>query len=66
MPTKFLRKAQVAERYSVNERSVDRWKLDGRLPPPHMRGRIPLWREDELEKLDRRATVTANQNTRAA
>lgn len=65
MSTKFLRKAQVAERYSVNERSVDRWKLDGRLPPPHMRGRIPLWREDELERLDRRATVAANQNIRS-
>lgn len=66
MPTKFLRKAQVAERYSVHQRSIDRWKLDGRLPPPHFRGRIPLWREDELEKLDRRATVTANQNSRSA
>jgi predicted DNA-binding transcriptional regulator AlpA len=62
MPTtKYLRKAQVAERYSVNERSVDRWKLDGRLPPPHLRGRIPLWSEAELEALDRAHTVKANQ-----
>jgi predicted DNA-binding transcriptional regulator AlpA len=66
MPTKFLRKRQVAERYSVHERSIDRWKLDGRLPAPHMRGRIPLWSERELEQLDRRATVTANQNNRSA
>jgi predicted site-specific integrase-resolvase len=58
---KFLRKAQVAERYGVDERTVDRWKFDGRLPQPHYRGRLPLWREDELERLDRRATVTANQ-----
>jgi predicted site-specific integrase-resolvase len=62
----FFRKSQVAARYGVDERTVDRWKLDGRLPPPHMRGRIPLWREDQLEKLDRRATVTANQNSRSA
>jgi hypothetical protein len=61
MTAKFLRKAQVAERYSVHERSIDRWKLDGRLPPPHLRGRIPLWREDELEALDRASTVKANQ-----
>jgi predicted site-specific integrase-resolvase len=61
MSHKFFRKAQVAERYGVDERTVDRWKLDGRLPPPHLRGRVPLWREDELEKLDRLATVKANQ-----
>lgn len=66
MSTKFLRKRQVAERYSVHERSIDRWKLDGRLPAPHMRGRIPLWSEHELEQLDRRSTVAANQNSRSA
>jgi predicted DNA-binding transcriptional regulator AlpA len=62
MPHKFFRKSQVATRYGVDERTVDRWKLDGRLPPPRYRGRMPLWREDELDALDRRATVTANQD----
>jgi predicted site-specific integrase-resolvase len=66
MSQQFYRKAQVARRYGVHERTIDRWATDGRLPPPHLRGRIPLWREDELEKLDRRATVTANQNNRSA
>ena len=59
MSTKFFRKAQVAERYGVDERTVDRWKLDGRLPAPHYRGRLPLWREDELERLERKAVVAA-------
>jgi predicted site-specific integrase-resolvase len=56
---RLLRKAAVAERYGVDERTVDRWKLDGRLPAPHYRGRLPLWREDELEHLDRKAVVAA-------
>lgn len=41
MSHKFFRKAQVAERYGVDERTVDRWKLDGRLPRPRYRGRLP-------------------------
>jgi predicted DNA-binding transcriptional regulator AlpA len=58
---KFFRKAQVAERYGVDERTIDRWKLDGRLPKPHYRGRLPLWRESELEKLERMAVVAARK-----
>ena len=41
MPKKFLRKQAVAERYSIDERTVDRMKDDGRLPEPHYRGRWP-------------------------
>ena len=33
-PRRYLRKRAVAERYGVHERSVDRMKNDGRLPPP--------------------------------
>jgi predicted DNA-binding transcriptional regulator AlpA len=59
MHKQFLRKAQVAQKYGIDERTVDRWKLDGRLPLPRYRGRIPLWREDELDELDRKTIVTA-------
>jgi hypothetical protein len=31
---KKLRRAGVAMRYSVDERTVDRMRLDGRIPPP--------------------------------
>jgi predicted DNA-binding transcriptional regulator AlpA len=61
LSAKFFRKSQVAERYSVSPRSVDRWARDGRLPKPHYRGRLPLWRESELEQLERRAVVTARK-----
>jgi predicted site-specific integrase-resolvase len=53
MPTKFYRKQQVAQRYAIDKRSVDRWARAGKLPAPTYRGKIPLWREDELDKLDR-------------
>jgi hypothetical protein len=49
-----LRKSKVAQRYDIDERSVDRWKLDGRLPPPTYFGRTPLWDEDELDESDRK------------
>lgn len=55
MPKQFLRKRQVANRYCIHERSVDRWIKDGRLPPPQYRGIIPLWDEDRLDAADRAA-----------
>lgn len=55
MSKRFLRKRQVAKRYSVHERSIDRWTKDGRLPAPQYRGTIPLWDEAPLDKADRAA-----------
>jgi predicted site-specific integrase-resolvase len=56
---KYLRKQGVADRYSVNPRTVDRWVADGILPPPIYLpgGRIPLFAEDGLDAHDRRATA---------
>jgi hypothetical protein len=55
METRFLRKAQVAARYGVNIRTVERMTIDGRLPAPTHRGRFPLWRESDLDASDRAA-----------
>jgi hypothetical protein len=59
MAKKYLRKAGVAARYDVDERTVDRMKLDGRIPlPKYLPGsRIPLWAESELDANDRAATL---------
>jgi predicted site-specific integrase-resolvase len=57
MSKTFLRKKRVAGRYDIDERTVDRWTKDGRLPPPTYRGRIPLWDETELDERDREATI---------
>jgi hypothetical protein len=61
MPKTFLRKRQVAARYNVVTRTVDRWSEDGRLPPPMWRGRVPLWDLDELEAGDHAAAAVARK-----
>ena len=57
----FLRKRGVAARYCVDERTVDRMKLDGRIPPPIYRGRMPLWDTDELDASDRSFALAGHQ-----
>ena len=56
-PKRFFRKRVVAERYGVNQRTVDRMSEDGRLPPPIYRGKFPLWDEDALDASDRAAAL---------
>jgi predicted DNA-binding transcriptional regulator AlpA len=57
METRFLRKAQVAARYGINVRSLERWVRDKRLPQPIYHNRFPLWRESDLDACDRAATA---------
>lgn len=56
----YLRKADVAARYKVDKRTVDRMKGDGRIPPPkYLPGsRFPIWEVGELDANDRAATLT--------
>jgi predicted site-specific integrase-resolvase len=55
----FLRKRQVAARYNIVTRTVDRWSADGRLPVPLFRGKVPLWSLEELEAQDHAAAAVA-------
>jgi predicted DNA-binding transcriptional regulator AlpA len=57
MAKQFLRKSQVAQRYQVHERTVDRMADDGRIPKPIHRGKFPLWEEGLLEEYERRAVI---------
>ena len=67
MPKQFLRKKSVANRYGVDERTVDRMANDGRLPKPKYRGkRLPLWDADELDVSDRAAALQPRSKTPAA
>jgi hypothetical protein len=63
MSKKFLRKQSVADRYDVDERTVDRMKQDGRIPPPIYRGRLPMWAEDKLDESDRAAALRSRKST---
>jgi hypothetical protein len=61
-PKQFLRKADVAQRYGVNARTVSRMAEDGRIPPPtRMNGRIPLWSEDALDRADEAAEAALRE-----
>jgi hypothetical protein len=51
---KYLRKAEVAERYGITQRTVDRWAGEV-LPAPLYRNKFPMWEEDALDKSDRDA-----------
>lgn len=60
MPTQFLRKAAVAARYQITIWTMERWLLDGRLPPATTwRGRYPFWSENDLDACDRAATAAS-------
>jgi predicted DNA-binding transcriptional regulator AlpA len=62
---KYLRKAAVAERYSIDARTVDRMASDGRLPPPIYITKFPLWDEEALDACDRAATLLLRPAARA-
>jgi hypothetical protein len=53
--TKYLRKAQLAERYGgATVRTIERMILDGRLPAPTIwHGRNPLWSVEKFEEWER-------------
>jgi predicted DNA-binding transcriptional regulator AlpA len=56
---RYRSKANLAERYSVSERTIDRWKDDGKFPPPDLvlpSGR-PRWSDETIE-LHERSRIT--------
>ena len=56
MASRYLRKAEVARRYSCALVTVSWWVKTGRLPRPIYRGGNgrPIWSLDELEAYDRK------------
>jgi predicted DNA-binding transcriptional regulator AlpA len=62
----YLRKQQVAERYSTSVRNIDRMSSDGRIPAPTLKnGRTPLWDTAAIDAADRAATMRSPQQRRA-
>lgn len=61
---RYLRKMQVAARYSTTVRNVESKVKDGTLPPPVYFGRFPLWDESELDEADRRRALTSTAAAR--
>ncbi len=48
LPTRLVR-----ERYSITDRTVDRWLESGILPPPVRINGLRYWRQHELEARER-------------
>jgi hypothetical protein len=54
----YLRRKQLAARYTTTEWTIDRMVKDGRLPPPDLRNPFPLWEEANIEKVERTTLTT--------
>jgi predicted DNA-binding transcriptional regulator AlpA len=59
-PTRRLPTRLVAARYSVSDKTIDRWAADAKLgfPPPRWINGRRYWDEAELDAFDRRAART--------
>jgi hypothetical protein len=54
----FFRKRQLAQRYGVTIRTLERMVGDGRLPAPDLRlGRLPMWSDEIITANERRAAA---------
>jgi predicted DNA-binding transcriptional regulator AlpA len=58
---KMLTKQLVAARYSVTERTIDRWAESGVLPMPMRINARCYWDESEIEKRERDRMAAAQQ-----
>jgi hypothetical protein len=60
---RWYRKAQVADRYGVSGRTVERAVDDGRLPAPKypLGGKIPYWDSADLDANDRNLAARTPQ-----
>ena len=59
--TKMLTKKLLAQRYSVTDRTIDRWLKDGILPTPSRINHRCYWDESEIEQRERVRMAAAQQ-----
>jgi predicted site-specific integrase-resolvase len=54
---RYRSKANLADRYSVSERTIDRWKDDGKFPPADLilPSGHPRWSDETIEQHERNA-----------
>jgi hypothetical protein len=51
----YHRKKQLMERYSLCEKTIDRWRKAGLIPPPDfVQNHIPFWSNEALDQADRK------------
>jgi predicted DNA-binding transcriptional regulator AlpA len=52
--TRKLTTRLLCERYSVTDRTIDRWVLSGILPRPMRINKVRYWDEADIEEMERR------------
>ncbi|HEY6602928.1 MAG TPA: hypothetical protein VI009_14070 [Xanthobacteraceae bacterium] len=53
--THYRSKGSLADRYEVSERTIDRWREEGKFPPPDLvlPSGAPRWSDDLVEAHER-------------
>ena len=54
-PLRRWRRRELAELWSVSDRTVDRMWRDGRLGKPKFIGKFPIWSDEQREAAERAA-----------
>jgi predicted DNA-binding transcriptional regulator AlpA len=57
--TRKLTTRLLCERYSISDRTVDRWVDAGILPPPMRINKVRYWDEGEIVELERQRMAKA-------
>ena len=52
--TRKLTARLLCERYSVTDRTIDRWVASGILPQPMRINRVRYWDETDIEEMERK------------
>jgi hypothetical protein len=62
---RYLQTRDLADRYGVNKKTIERMWIDGRLPPPTLRSaRTLLWDEELVEQHEREHLVATGRRYR--
>jgi predicted DNA-binding transcriptional regulator AlpA len=56
----------LCDRYSVCDRTIDRWTETGVLPKPMVINRIRFWDEEEIEQRDQERMLAAGSESQTA
>jgi predicted DNA-binding transcriptional regulator AlpA len=59
--TRKLTMRMLCDRYSICDRTVDRWTETGILPEPMRINNVRYWDEDEVEQCERQRMSAARQ-----
>jgi hypothetical protein len=56
---RYRSKGNLADRYEVSERTIDRWRSDGKFPQPDivLPSGQPRWSDDTIERHERRSVT---------